>query len=283
MSVFILGPSQPQPAYGNYPPTNNASPAFYSQVPSKITPSYTSSQCRPDYYYANYAALPQNTMAPSVHNNHLNANQGSHQSCHELSSGHHISALRGASQGAVPPVAPVQSYSEFAGDYNYAYSATSSCSPQGLPAHSSHYSAPGVSNPFYQDAQYSSMPASSQYGQAVAAHSLQSATQVTGSAQRLQTATASTLHLNDLHRQSAPLAPSVEPRKAQDGRVQNHNLSLVPTNHPSTSGKMSLIIPLFVLIQTHLCLLNPKTKMLYIAAYQSLKADLPPPPIPKYT
>ncbi|KAM5192117.1 protein transport protein Sec24B isoform 2-T2 [Mantella aurantiaca] len=228
------GPSQPQPAYGyrNYPPTNNASPAFYSQVPSKVTPSYTSSQYGPDYYYA---ALPQNTMAPSVHNNHLNANQGSHQSCHGLSSGHHISALLGVSQGAVPPVAPVQSYPEFAGDYNYAYPATSSCPPQGLPTHSSHYSAPVLSNPLYQGTQYSSMPASSQYGQVVAAHSLQSATQVTGSAQRLQTATSSTLHLNDLHRQSAPLAPSVEPRKAQDGQVQNHSLSFVPTNHQSTS------------------------------------------------
>ncbi|XP_073458352.1 protein transport protein Sec24B isoform X1 [Aquarana catesbeiana] len=232
------GPSQPQPTYEyrNYPSINNASPAFYSQVPSKVTPSYTGVQYAPDYYYTNYAALPpHNTVAPPVHTNHLNANQGSHLSGHVLSSGDHVSSSLGPGQGAVPPKAPVHSYPEFGGNFNYAYSATSSCPPQGLPAHSSHYSAPVVSNPSYQGAQYSSMPASSQYGQVVVTHSLQSANQRTGNAQRLQMATASTLHPNDFPRQSAPLAPSAEPRKAQAGQVQNHSLSFAPTNQQSTS------------------------------------------------
>ncbi|XP_040185309.1 protein transport protein Sec24B isoform X2 [Rana temporaria] len=228
------GPSQPQPTYEyrNYPSTNNASPAFYSQVPSKVTPSYTSSQYAPDFYYSNYAALPsRDTVAPPVHTNHLNANQGSHLSGHGLPSGDHVSSSLGPGQGTVPPKAPVHSYP----DFNYAYSAPSSCPPQGLPAHSSHYSAPVVSNPLYQGAQYSSMPASSQYGQVVVADSLQSANQVTGNVQRLQTATASTLHHNNFPRQSAPLAPSAEPRKAQAGQVQNRSLSFAPTNQQSTS------------------------------------------------
>ncbi|XP_077332831.1 protein transport protein Sec24B isoform X2 [Lithobates pipiens] len=231
------GPSQPQPAYEyrNYPSTNNASPAFYTQVPSKVTPSYTSSQYAPDYYYSNYAALPpHNTVSPPVHTNHLHANQGLHLSGHGLSSGNYVSSSLGPGQGAVPPKVPVHSYPEFGGNVNYAYSATS-CPPQGLPAHSSHYSAPVVSNPLYQGAQYSSMPASSQYGQVVVAHSLQSANQGTGNAQRLQTTTASTLHPNDFPRQGAPLAPSAEPRKAQAGQVQNHSLSFAPTNQQSTS------------------------------------------------
>nr|DBA28876.1 TPA: hypothetical protein GDO54_009165 [Pyxicephalus adspersus] len=237
------GPSQPQPSYGyiNYPSTNNASPAFYSQVPSKVTPSYTSNQYGPNYHYANYAALPpHNTMAPPVqHNNHLNANQGTHQSFQELSLGHHVSASHGPGQGAVPPVAPVQSYPKFADNYSYAYPANSSCPPQGLPNHSSHYSTPLVSNPLYQGAPYTSMPASSQYGQVVAAHQL--ATQVTGGAQGLQTAAASTVLPSDFPRQSAPPpAPSVQPRKAQDGPFQNHSLSLAPINQPLSSVSSAL-------------------------------------------
>lgn len=206
-------------------------------MPSKVTPSYTSSQYAPDFYYSNYAALPsRDTVAPPVHTNHLNANQGSHLSGHGLSSDDHVSSSLGPGQGTVPPKAPVHSYPNF----NYAYSAPSSCPPQGLPAHSSHYSAPVVSNPLYQGAQYSSMPASSQYGQVVVADSLQSANQVTGNVQRLQTATSSTLHHNNFPRQSAPIAPSAEPRKAQAGQVQNRSLSFAPTNQQSTSGKMSL-------------------------------------------
>ncbi|XP_068137632.1 protein transport protein Sec24B isoform X2 [Hyperolius riggenbachi] len=225
------GPSQPQQSYDyrHYPLAPNPSPAFYSQVPSKVTPSHTNSQYGPDYYSSSYAAIPQTTMAPPLQTNHINANQGSQQFYPGLSSGHHIPASLGSGQGVLPPVQP---YSTVTGDYNYAYAATSSSLPQGLPAHSSHYSAPATSNVLYHGAQYPSMPASSQYGQVAAAHGLQTAPQVTYNEQRLHTSSAPPLLSNDLHKQPAPL---VQPRRPQDGLVQNHSLPLASTNQQSNS------------------------------------------------
>ncbi|KAM9331260.1 protein transport protein Sec24B [Gastrophryne carolinensis] len=233
------GPSQLQPphGYGNYQSTNNASPAFYSQVPSKVTPSYTNSQYGPNYYSSNYAAgptPPQNSMAPPLQNNHLNANQGSQPLYHGLSSGAHFPASLGSGQGIAPSVAPVQTYTAFSGNYGYAYPPTSS-HPQGLTTHSSQYCAPVVSNPLYQGVQYSSMPVSHS-GQVVATHGLQSSAQVTNHAQRLQTVSAPTPRSNDLPRQSAPLVHAADPNKAQNDLRQNHGVSLSSSNQQYISG-----------------------------------------------
>ncbi|XP_063775067.1 protein transport protein Sec24B isoform X2 [Pseudophryne corroboree] len=224
------GPSQPQPPHGYrmYPSANSASPAFSSQVPSKVTPPSMNSQYGPGYYSNNYAAPPQNVMAPPLQINHLNTSQGFHEFCHGRSQGYHIPASLGLGQG----VAPGEPY---LGDYNYTYTPTSSCLPQGLTNHSTHYSVPVASSHLYQGAPYYSMPASSQY-----APVLQFGTQVTNSAQRLQTAPGPTSFSHDMNMHSSPPVPAIENKGSQGGHLQNHGLPAASTNQHSSTVSPAL-------------------------------------------
>ncbi|XP_044157864.1 protein transport protein Sec24B isoform X2 [Bufo gargarizans] len=223
------GPAQPRPPHGYrlYPSAVSAPPALCSQVPSKVTPSHTDHQYGFDYHSINYAAppLPQNPNIPPLPTNHLHSNQGPHQFSHGRSQSDHIPASQPQHQTVAPPVQP---YPPFTGDYSY--SATSSLPPQGLASHSSHYSAPLMSGHMYQGAPYSSMPASSQYGQGTSAYG----TQVTNNAQRLPTAPPHLLH-QDLRSLSAPPVPVTGPQRAHDGLGQNQAVPLA-THHQQPSA-----------------------------------------------
>ncbi|XP_075056778.1 protein transport protein Sec24B isoform X2 [Mixophyes fleayi] len=235
------GPNQPQPPHGyrNYSSANSATPAFSSQVPSKVTPSYTNSQYGPNYYSTNYAAPPQSIMAPPLQTNHLNPNQGSHEFYHGLSPGYNNPASLGPGQG----LAAGEPFSAFPGDYNSTYTATSSCLPQGLAAHSSHHSTPVASSHLYQGAPCYSVPASTQYGQLVTTHGLQSGTQVTNNVQRLQTTSGPSLFPHELHRHRSPPNPVVEHQRAQDGQVQNHRLPLASTHQQYSTVSPAFHVP----------------------------------------
>ncbi|XP_069599963.1 protein transport protein Sec24B isoform X1 [Ranitomeya imitator] len=222
------GPAPPQPPHGYrlYPSASSA-PAFYSQVPSKVTPSHTNNQYGFDYH-SNYAAPPQTTNIPPLHTNHVNTSQGSHQFYHEPSQSACGPVSREEHQVVAPPVQP---YPAFTGDYNYSYSATSSFPPQGLSTHSSHYSAPVTSSHLYQGAPYSSMPASSLCGQVIPTHGLQTGPAVTGNTQRLPpTSQPHVLH-QDLQNRSAPCVPVADHHRAHGGRVA--------TNHQQASAASS--------------------------------------------
>ncbi|CAJ0936006.1 unnamed protein product [Ranitomeya imitator] len=100
------GPAPPQPPHGYrlYPSASSA-PAFYSQVPSKVTPSHTNNQYGFDYHL-NYAAPPQTTNIPPLHTNHVNTSQGSHQFYHEPSQSACGPVSREEHQVVAPPVQP---------------------------------------------------------------------------------------------------------------------------------------------------------------------------------
>ncbi|KAM4049994.1 protein transport protein Sec24B isoform 2-T2 [Anomaloglossus baeobatrachus] len=231
------GPAPPQPPHGYrlYPSASSA-PAFCSQVPSKVTPSYTNNQYGFDYH-SNYAAPPPPTNIPPLHTNHLNTSQGSHQFYHGLSQRDCGPVSQEHPQSIAPPVQP---YPTFTSDYNYTYSATSSFPPQGLSSHSSHYSAPVASSHLYQGAPYSSMPASSQYGQVIPIHGLQTGTPVTNNTQRPPlTAHPHQLH-QDLHSQSAPCVPGADHHRAHDGHVAaNHQQANAGTPAFAVTGQTS--------------------------------------------
>ncbi|KAM3937800.1 protein transport protein Sec24B isoform 2-T2 [Leptodactylus fuscus] len=219
------GPAQPQPPHGYklYPSANSAPPAFCSQVPSKVTPSYTNNQYGIDYHSINYAT------APPLQTNHLHSDPASHQFYHGLSQSHHVPVSQPQHQ------APVQPYPAFTGDYSYSYSTTSSFPPQGLSTHSSHYSVPVTSSHLYQGAPYTSTPVSSQYGQVIPTHGLQPGTQVTNHTQRQPTSTHPHLLHQDLRSLSAPPVPVADQHRAQDGLVQNQAVPMA-TNHQQTSA-----------------------------------------------
>ncbi|KAM4707866.1 protein transport protein Sec24B isoform 2-T2 [Discoglossus pictus] len=236
------GPAQQQPAsgYRAYPPMYNAPQAFYSQVPSKFTPSYTNSQHGANYYPTNYAAPTQNTMPP-VRPSLVNTNHASPQFYHNPPLGHHISASQGHGHGVGHSAAHVhpgltQSYS-FAGDYSYAsYPANSSCPPQGLSTHTSQYSASTISSPSYPGISHPSLPASSMSGQVQISHSLQAASQVTSSTQKMQTVGDLSLHHHDLQNESATPVSTIQQQKTQDGHVQNHNVAFAHQQGSTVPG-----------------------------------------------
>ncbi|XP_075716635.1 protein transport protein Sec24B isoform X2 [Rhinoderma darwinii] len=235
------GPAQPPPPHGYriYPSASSAPSAVCSQVPSKVTPPYTNHQYGIDYHSINYAAAPpQNAHIPPFQTNPVNTNQGSHQFYHGLSQSDHVLVSREQRQGVAPPVAPAQPYPAFTGAYNYSYSATSSFTPQGFTTHSSHYSAPVTSSPLYHGVPYSSVPASSQHGQVIPTHGLQTGTQGTNNTQRLPTITHPHALHQDLRSLSAPPVPVADRQSAYDGVVQNQ---VVPsTNHQQSSAGSSV-------------------------------------------
>ncbi|XP_069834618.1 protein transport protein Sec24B isoform X2 [Dendropsophus ebraccatus] len=236
------GPSQPQPPHGYklYPSANSAPPAFCSQVPSKVIPSHANNQYGIDYHLINYAAAPPpqpNTGVPPLSTNHLHTNQGSHHFYHGPSHGDHAAV----SQGVAPPMASVQPYPTYTGDCNYSYYATSSFPSQGLSTHSIYSSTPVTSSHSYQGAPYASMSTSSQYGQVVPTHGLQTGTQVTNNTQRLPTTTHPHLLHQDLRNLSAPPVPVSDQHRVHDGLVQKQAEPLV-TNHQQPSA----VSPAFV-------------------------------------
>ncbi|KAG8592900.1 hypothetical protein GDO81_000661 [Engystomops pustulosus] len=231
------GPAQPQPPHGYklYP----SAPPVFSQVPSKVTPSYTNNQYGFDYHNLNYAPnQSQNTSAPPLHTNNLHPGQSPHQFYHGLSQNDHVPVSQPQRQGVAP--APVHLYPT--GDYNYSYSTTSSFPPQGLSANSSHVSSPVTSSHLYQGAPYTSIPTSSQYGQVIPTHGLQTGAQVTTTTQRLPT-TAPPPHIHqDLRSLSAPPVSVADQRRVQGGLRPNQAVPL-PTNlqQPSAAGQTSNI------------------------------------------
>ncbi|XP_056420485.1 protein transport protein Sec24B isoform X2 [Hyla sarda] len=230
------GPSQPQPPHGYklYPSATSAPPALFSQVPSKVTPSYTNNQYGIDYHSINHAAAAPpstNPNVPPLPTNHVHTNQGSAPFYHGLSQ----SDRAPVSQGVAPPVASVQPYPAFTGEQNYSYYATSSFPSQGLSTHSNYSSAPVTSTHLYQGAPYSSMPTNSQYGQVIPTHGLQTGTQATNNAQRLPPAPRPPLLQQDLRSLSASSVPVATQHRAHDGLVQNQAVPLV-TNHQQPSA-----------------------------------------------
>ncbi|XP_073497034.1 protein transport protein Sec24B isoform X3 [Phyllobates terribilis] len=230
------GPEPPQPPHGyRLHPSASSAPAFCSQVPSKVTPPHTNHQYGFDYH-SNYAAPPQTTNIPPLHTNHVNTSHGSHQFYHGLSQSDGGPVSREQHQVLAPPVQP---YPAFTGDYNYSYAATSSFPPQGLSTHSSHYSAPVTSSHLYQGAPYSSMPASSQYGQVIPTHGLQTGTQVPSNTQRLPPTSHPHLH-QDLHSLSAPCVPVADHHRAHDGHVAtNHHQAFAVSSAFAAAGQTS--------------------------------------------
>ncbi|KAM8939765.1 protein transport protein Sec24B [Pelodytes ibericus] len=230
------GPAQPQPhpGYRSYPSAQSAPPSFYSQVPSKVAPSYTDSQHGADYYSTSYAASSQNPVSLPVHSNLVNTTQ-SQQSYYNPPPGHHIAVSQGSIQGLGPAVAhvhsgPQQPYPACAGEYGYtSYPATSLCPPQGISTHSGQYSYSTTN----AGAPCSSMPVNSQHGQIMASQNLHATPQVNNDAQKKQVSGDPSMLYHNLHQHRAPPI-STEQQRSHDGHLQNHGVSLAKKHQSNT-------------------------------------------------
>ncbi|XP_053317480.1 protein transport protein Sec24B isoform X2 [Spea bombifrons] len=234
------GPPQPQPSpgYRLYPSAHTAHPAFYSQVPSKVAPTYSNSQYGADYYSSSYAASSQNPLPQPMQASVVNTNQDSQPLYQSHPQGHHIAGSQGPGTTMGPSAAHVpsglqQPYPSFA-EYAYMSYPASSCPPQGLSTPSGQYSSAKCSPP-YPGSTYSSMPVNSNYGQTMPSQSLQAIPQVNNSVQKVHVAGGPSMLHRDLHLQSATPTPAVVQQHPNDGHLQNHGMSLAPKHIQSAT------------------------------------------------
>ncbi|XP_018098835.1 protein transport protein Sec24B isoform X2 [Xenopus laevis] len=172
--------------------------------------------------------LSQNSM-PQHKPSLVNTNNLSHQFYHSPSPGHDIPASQKPAQvrgfsATQEPSGVLQPYPTFTGDYSYAsYPTNFSYTPQGLSSYSDHISST-VSSQHYSGSQYTSSPASTQYGQAIYSHNVHAVPQPINTAQNVQ-ASGGSLH-QDLKRPNTAPVPTEKQRGAQEVHMQNHGVPL---------------------------------------------------------
>eukprot|EP00079_Xenopus_tropicalis_P037900 XP_017951671.1 PREDICTED: protein transport protein Sec24B isoform X2 [Xenopus tropicalis] len=178
--------------------------------------------------------LSQNSM-PQHQPSLVNTNHLSHKFYHNPSPGHDIPASQKTAEGVglsatQGPPGVLQPYPAFSGDYSYAsYPANSSYTPQGLPNYSDRISST-VSSQHYSGAQYTNLPASTQYGQVIYSHNVHAVAQVTNTVQNVHASGPPSLLHQDLKRHNAAPLPTVEQHGAQDVHMQNYGVSFGQQN-----------------------------------------------------
>ncbi|CAH2300782.1 transport Sec24B [Pelobates cultripes] len=234
-----IAQGQPSSGYRQYPSAQSAAPAFYSQVPSKVAPSYMDGQHGANYYSSSYAALPQNPPPHPIHPNLVSTSQQSHQLFHMSPQGYHIPVSQGVGPSAVNANPGFQQpHPAFAGEYGYAsYPVTSSCPPQGMPTYSGEYASSTAGSTQYAGSLRPSVPC--EYGQMMASQSIQAIPQVNNNANKFLVGGGPSVLHHNLHQHSAPAVPRAEQQRFLDGQLQNHGVSSLEKHHPSSTVSSS--------------------------------------------
>ncbi|KAG8454079.1 hypothetical protein GDO86_000642 [Hymenochirus boettgeri] len=217
------GPATPKPL-SEYM-VNNASPAYYSQVPSKVIPLPANRQFGADYYSSTYATLSQNTL-PQNQPNLINASNGSYQFYPGTSIGHNITVQSPDQRIGLPAteVSPgsVGPYPVTSGNYNYPpYSVDSLYTPQGLSGYSGQDPSFTPSHLFL-GTQSTSLPASTQYVQAPSSHNVETHKNV-------QSLEGPSVLQHDIKNHTASGIPTEGHHNGQDSHISN-NRSEQPFN-----------------------------------------------------
>uniref|UniRef100_A0A8C5M3Y0 SEC24 homolog B, COPII coat complex component n=1 Tax=Leptobrachium leishanense TaxID=445787 RepID=A0A8C5M3Y0_9ANUR len=281
-----LAQTQPPSAYRPYPTSHSNPTAFYSQVPSKVAPSYGERQHGADYYSSSYAASSQNPQPHPAHPNTMTTNQ--HHSYHSHSQGFHVHVSQGQVQALAQsgvnanPGLP-QPFPTYSGDYGYSsYPVASSCPPQGLSTYSGQYSSSSASNPLYAGLPQASTHVNSQQGHVTPSQSFQAPPQVNNNAQKVPAPGNHSLLHHGLQQHTTPTVLAQEQKRTTDSQHHNHGVSSAQKRHHSST----VSAPLHAQSQNtdnghHSCGVNPATSLAHPqSGNQSPAAALSPAHFP---